>query len=137
MASLALFMNWVSSWPRPDGRPIDGCAALRHVLTHNHETRKRQRGHVRRAIAVYRSLVDADLLEFPPEPDEFGRRVRVNFDLQDEFALHQPLSLWAVEAVGRLGAAEASRAASDAETSPASMSKSTWRTASTANSPVP
>ena len=29
------------------------------------------------------------------------------FDLQDEFALHQPLSLWAVEAVGRLPAAEA------------------------------
>ncbi len=23
MASLALFMNWVSSWPSPDGRPID------------------------------------------------------------------------------------------------------------------
>ena len=28
--------------------------------------------------------------------------MRVNFDLQDEFALHQPLSLWALEAVGQL-----------------------------------
>src|SRR5690606_32196005 len=62
---------------------------------------------IRRAIAIYRSLVDADLLEFPPEPDDLGRTVRVNFDLQDEFALHQPLSLWAVEAIGRLPAAEA------------------------------
>lgn len=98
----------------PDGTPIDGCAALRHLLTHNHETRKRQRGHIRRAISIYRSLVDADLLEFPPDPDELGRRVRVNFDLQDEFALHQPLSLWAVEAIGHLGAAESDAARHDA-----------------------
>ncbi len=28
--------------------------------------------------------------------------MRVNFDLQDEFALHQPLSLWALEAIGQL-----------------------------------
>jgi hypothetical protein len=90
----------------PDGRPIDGCQALRHLLTQNHEPRGRQRNHIRRAISIYRSLVDADLLEFPPEPDELGRRVRVNFDLHDEFALHQPLSLWAVEAIGRLGDAE-------------------------------
>jgi hypothetical protein len=43
--------------------------------------------------------------------------VRVNFDLQDEFALHQPLSLWAVEAVGRLDDAEgeaSQKVASDA-----------------------
>jgi superfamily II RNA helicase len=90
----------------PDGERIDGCRALRRLLTDNHETRKRQREHIRRAIAIYRSLVAADLLEFPSEPDELGRTVRVNFDLQDEFALHQPLSLWAVEAIGRLGAAE-------------------------------
>ena len=81
---------------------VDGCAAVRRLMVDNHETRKRQRGHIRRAIAIYRSLVEADLLEFPDPPDEYGRRVRVNFDLQDEFALHQPLSLWALEAIGRL-----------------------------------
>jgi superfamily II RNA helicase len=85
-----------------DGTPVDGCRAVRRLLTDNHEPRKRQREHIRRTIAIYRSLVEADLLEFPPEPDEYGRRVRVNFDLQDEFALHQPLSLWAVEALGAL-----------------------------------
>ncbi|MFP5488790.1 MAG: DUF3516 domain-containing protein, partial [Acidimicrobiia bacterium] len=93
---------YVASDTDPDGERVDGCRSLRRLLTDNHETRKRQRGHIRRAIAIYRSLVDADLLEFPAEPDELGRTVRVNFDLQDEFALHQPLSLWAVEAVGRL-----------------------------------
>jgi len=99
----------------PDGTAIDGCRALKQLLTDNHEPRKRQRAHIRRTISIYRSLVDADMLEFPPEPDEYGRRVRVNFDLQDEFALHQPLSLWAVEAVGRLPAAldEAGREVDD------------------------
>jgi superfamily II RNA helicase len=90
-----------------DGTPVDGCRAVRRLLTDNHETRKRQRAHIRRAIAIYRSLVAADMLEFPDPPDEYGRRVRVNFDLQDQFALHQPLSLWAVEALVALPAAEA------------------------------
>jgi superfamily II RNA helicase len=85
-----------------NGDHIDGCTSIRRLLTDNHETRKRQRGHIRRAIAIYRSLVDADILEFLDEPDDDGRRVRVNFDLQDEFALHQPLSLWALEALGQL-----------------------------------
>ena len=87
---------------------------MRTLLTDNHEPRRRQRAHIRRAISIYRSLVDAEMLEFPDEPDEFGRRVRVNFDLQDQFALHQPLSLWAVEALHALPAAEA-EAAADAD----------------------
>jgi len=83
-------------------RPGDGCRALKRLLTDNHETRKRQRNHIKRTISIYRSLLDADLLETLDEPDEEGRRVRVNFDLQDEFALHQPLSLWAIEAIDQL-----------------------------------
>ena len=90
-----------------DGAEVDGCRAVRQLLTDNHEPRRRQRAHIRRAISIYRSLVDAEMLEFPTEPDEYGRRVRVNFDLQDQFALHQPLSLWAVEALHALPAAEA------------------------------
>ncbi len=82
-----------------DDDGVDGCDAVRRLMVDNHESRKRQRGHIRRSIAIYRSLVEADLLEFPPEPDDLGRKVRVNFDLQDEFALHQPLSLWAIEAI--------------------------------------
>jgi superfamily II RNA helicase len=89
---------------RPVIDGVDGCAAVRRLMVDNHETRKRQRDHIRRTIAIYRSLVDAKLLEFPAEPDEYGRTVRVNFDLQDEFALHQPLSLWALEAIGQLPA---------------------------------
>lgn len=83
-------------------RPGDGCGALKRLLQENHETRKRQRNHIKRTISIYRSLLDADLLETLDEPDEEGRRVRVNFDLQNEFALHQPLSLWAIEAIDQL-----------------------------------
>jgi superfamily II RNA helicase len=83
-------------------RPGDGCAALRNLLTDNHETRKRGRGHIKRTISIYRSLLEANLLEQLDEPDEEGRTIRVNFDLQDEFALHQPLSLWAIQAIDEL-----------------------------------
>jgi superfamily II RNA helicase len=98
-----------------DGTAVDGCRAVRRLLTDNHETRKRQRAHIRRAIAIYRSLVAAEMLEFPEPPDEYGRRVRVNFDLQDQFALHQPLSLWAVAALVALPAAEAEAEAGDGD----------------------
>ncbi len=83
-------------------RPGDGCAAVRHLMVDNHETRRRQRNHIRRAIAIYRSLVEAGRLERLTTPDEQGRMVRVMLDLQDEFALHQPLSLWALEAIAQL-----------------------------------
>ena len=85
-------------------RPGDGGADLRKLLTDNHETRKRQRGHIRKAIGVYRSLRDAGIIEELPEPDDLGRLVRIGVDLQDDFALHQPLSLFAMEVIPELGA---------------------------------
>ena len=88
-------------------RPGDGCADLRRLLVENHEPRRRQRRHIRRAVAIYRSLLDAGVVEALETPDEWGRRVRVTVDLQDSFALHQPLSLFAVEALGVLDAGDA------------------------------
>jgi superfamily II RNA helicase len=85
-------------------RPGDGGADLRRLLTDNHETRKRQRGHIRKAIGMYRSLRDAGVIEELPEPDDLGRLVRIGVDLQDDFALHQPLSLFAMEVIPELGA---------------------------------
>lgn len=83
-------------------RPGDGCGAMKHLLLTNHEPRKRQRQHIRRAIGIYRSLVDAGVVEQLDEPDDHGRLVRVTIDLQDDFALTQPLSLFAVEAIDAL-----------------------------------
>ena len=83
-------------------RPGDGCAAMKRLLVDNHEPRSRQRRHIRKAVGVFRSLIDAEIVEVLPEPDESGRPVRVNIDLQDEFRLNQPLGLFAVEAVSVL-----------------------------------
>ena len=83
-------------------RPGDGCAAMRRLLVDNHETRKNQRAHIRRSIAVYRSLIDAEVLEALDDPDDQGRPVRINLDLQDDFRLNQPLSLFALEAIAAL-----------------------------------
>jgi len=78
-------------------RPGDGCGAARRILANNHDSRDRQRTHIRRAVGIYRSLVDAEIVEMLEQPDEYDRMVRVHVDLQDEFALNQPLSLFAVE----------------------------------------
>jgi len=83
-------------------RPGDGCGAMKSILLNNHEPRKRQRKHIRRAIGIYRSLVDAEVIEQLPEADDLGRTVRVTIDLQDDFALTQPLSLFGVEAIEAL-----------------------------------
>ncbi|HTW07667.1 MAG TPA: DUF3516 domain-containing protein [Acidimicrobiales bacterium] len=83
-------------------RPGDGCAAMKQLLVDNDEPRPAQRRHIRSAISLYRSLLAAGVLERLSEPDELGRRVRVTVDLQDDFALNQPLSLFVLEALPRL-----------------------------------
>ena len=83
-------------------RPGDGCAAMKRLLVDNHEPRSRQRRHIRKTVGVFRSLIDAEIVEVLDEPDELGRPVRVNLDLQDEFRLNQPLGLFALEAISVL-----------------------------------
>ena len=84
---------------RGDFEQPGGCEAVRGLLQDNHETRKAKRRHIRRAIAMYRSLLDAEVVEHLDTPDSDGRTVRVTVDLQDEFALNQPLSLFALEII--------------------------------------
>ncbi len=81
------------------GRDGDAFAAMRHLLTDNHEERPAQRRLILRAIAIYRALLTAGVVEKLDEPDEHGRRVRLTVDLQLNFALNQPLSPFALAAV--------------------------------------
>ncbi|AUS80931.1 DUF3516 domain-containing protein [Actinoalloteichus sp. AHMU CJ021] len=80
-------------------RPGDAFAAMRKLLEDNHEDRRRQLRHIRRAIAIYRALLAAGVVERLDEPDEHGRRVRLTVDLQFDFALNQPLSPFALAAI--------------------------------------
>ncbi|MEU0479479.1 DUF3516 domain-containing protein [Streptosporangium sp. NPDC006013] len=77
-------------------RPGDCYAAMRHLLTDNHEDRKWQRRHISQAIAIYRSLLAGGVVEKLDEPDEHGRMARLTVDLQEDFALNQALSTFAL-----------------------------------------
>src|SRR6516165_5728419 len=83
-------------------RPGDAFAAMRHLLTDNHEDRAAQRRHIHQAIAIYRALLAGGVVERLDEADEQGRRWRLTVDLQDDFALNQPLSPLALAAIGLL-----------------------------------
>ncbi|HET9080701.1 MAG TPA: DUF3516 domain-containing protein [Trebonia sp.] len=80
-------------------RPGDAYAAMKHLLTDNHEDRAKQRKHIHRAIEIYRALLAGGVIERLDEPDEKGRYVRLTVDLQYDFALNQPLSPFALAAI--------------------------------------
>ncbi|QXG78131.1 DUF3516 domain-containing protein [Modestobacter sp. L9-4] len=83
-------------------RPGDPFAAMKHLLTDNHEPRSRQRKHVREAIGIARGLLQAGVIERLAEPEPDGRRYRLTVDLPPDFALNQPLSTFALAAIGLL-----------------------------------
>ncbi len=80
-------------------RPGDPVAAARHLLEDNHEPRAAQIRHVISAVAIYRALVTAGVVERLDPPDAGGRHVRLTVDLQGDFALNQPLSPFALAAL--------------------------------------
>ncbi|QSB12621.1 DUF3516 domain-containing protein [Natronosporangium hydrolyticum] len=84
-------------------RPGDAFTAMRKLLTDNHEDRPAQRRHIRRAIAIFRALRAAEVIEQLPTPDEQGRTVRLVDELPLDFALNQPLSPFALAAIELLG----------------------------------
>jgi hypothetical protein len=83
-------------------RPGDPVAAMRRLLTDNHEKRKRQLGLIREAVGIARSLLQAGVLQRLDEPEPDGRRHRLTVDLPPDFALYQPLSTFALAAIGLL-----------------------------------
>ncbi|GAA1808689.1 DUF3516 domain-containing protein [Planosporangium flavigriseum] len=71
----------------------DAFNAMRHLLEDNHEDRPAQRRHIRRAIAIYRALVAAGVVE------NVDGVIRLTNALQFDFALNQPLSPFALAAL--------------------------------------
>ncbi len=86
-------------------RPGDPFVAMRRLLTDNHEPRKRQLQHIRDAVGIARSLLQAGVVERLKEPEADGRRYRLTVDLPPDFALNQPLSTFALAAIGVLDSA--------------------------------
>jgi hypothetical protein len=78
------------------GREADGCRVMRQLIADCHETPHRKRLLRRRAWQLFRSLLERKIVEWiPPEPS--GRKLRVNVELQDDFSLHQALSLYLID----------------------------------------
>jgi superfamily II RNA helicase len=84
VVSHAMLLNVIN---RPAG---DAFAAMRHLLTDNHEDPAAQRRHIRRAFAIYRALLAGGVIERLAQQDAWGRRWRLTVDLQEDFALNQP-----------------------------------------------
>jgi superfamily II RNA helicase len=88
----AMLLNVIS-------RPGNALQAMKHLLRENDEDRPVQRRLIRRAVAIYRALLAGGVVERLPEPDSDGRCVRLTIDLQEDFALNQPLSPLALAAI--------------------------------------
>ncbi|MEZ4372362.1 MAG: DUF3516 domain-containing protein [Polyangiaceae bacterium] len=78
---------------REDG---SGCAAMKQLIRDSHEPTRNKRALGRTAIAMFRSLVEAKIIEVGPDG------VRINSDLQEDFSLNRALALYAVEAISSL-----------------------------------
>ena len=91
----AMLVNVVS-------REEDAFWVMRRLLMDNHEDRKQQLSLARRALRLTRSLVNSGVLTRLDEPDEFGRRYVLTVELPPDFALNQPLSLFAIAALDLL-----------------------------------
>ncbi len=83
-------------------RPGDPVTAMARLLRTNHEPPVDRDPHLRRAIAIYRSLRAGGVVQRLSTPDLQGRRVRLTIDLPEDFALTAPLSPFALAALDLL-----------------------------------
>ena len=67
---------------------------VREMVFDNHQPAREQFALARRALAIFRTLRDAELVEVTPDG-----RIRLFLDLQPNFALNQPLSPFALAAL--------------------------------------
>jgi Domain of unknown function (DUF3516)/Helicase conserved C-terminal domain len=84
-------------------RPAGGCKAMVKLVRSSHENAHAKRQLRKQGLLLYKSLLDAKIIEIVPrEEDGSGRRIRINADLQDDFSLNHALSLYLHETVDLL-----------------------------------
>ncbi|WP_394839872.1 DUF3516 domain-containing protein [Pendulispora rubella] len=77
-------------------REHGGCRAMARLIWQSHERRAQKRIHGKTTAMLFRSLVDAGVIEVQ------GRTVVVNADLQEDFSLHHALSLYLLDTLDRI-----------------------------------
>ena len=83
-------------------RPTDGCRAMRALLKDCHESNASKKQLQHRAFLLFRSLVEKHIIEFVKPIAEGYSHLRVNMDLQDDFSMNQPLSLYLLDTLPKL-----------------------------------
>ncbi|MGX6447856.1 DEAD/DEAH box helicase [Patulibacter sp. S7RM1-6] len=78
------------------GQPGDPVATLRGLMEDNHEDEGGRRRLTEQAEVLTEELVEAGVLERLPAPDADGRTLRLAVELQENFALNQPLASFAL-----------------------------------------
>src|SRR4051812_39233419 len=87
------------------GRASDGCRAMQRLIRDSHETEHRKRLLRKRGWQLFRALVERKIVDIVPRPARDAASVepsgtaklRVNVELQDDFSLHQALSLYLID----------------------------------------
>lgn len=82
-----------------EGDPFGG---IRRLMRENHEDPRRRARLSRKAIDLYRELLAAGVVQRLDTPEADGRQVRLTIDLQDNFALNQPMAPFALAALDLL-----------------------------------
>lgn len=88
-------------------RPTDGCRAMRTLIADCHESAKRKKELKTRAFQLFRSLVESGIIGFVKPAAPGMAKLRVNVNLQDDFSMNEPLSLFLLDAVQKLDAQNA------------------------------
>jgi len=84
--------------------------AAQRLLSENHETPASQRKLKLRALGILRELIATEVVVRRDEPDEYGNYYELTVHLQQNFALNQPLSPFALAALDLLDPDSASYA---------------------------
>src|SRR3984957_15990177 len=92
----AMILNVVS-------QPGDAVETMQALLGDNHEDERGRTRLYEQAQALGDELVAAGVLAWLPEPDAEGRTLALAVDLQENFALNQPLASFALGALELLG----------------------------------
>ncbi|HXX68620.1 MAG TPA: DUF3516 domain-containing protein [Polyangiaceae bacterium] len=70
-----------------------GCLGVARVIHRSHERRAQRRIFGREARTMFEGLVAAGIIDI----DAQSRRIRLHFDLQEDFSIHHALSLWLID----------------------------------------
>lgn len=78
-------------------RETDGCRGMKNLIRDCHEPESSKKELRKRGMMLFRSLVEKNIIEFCKPKAPGMAKVRVNVDLQNDFSMNEPLSLYLID----------------------------------------